>query len=330
MSVLLRAEGLAKRFRVPPRVPGARALWLHAVSGVDVEVRRGTTLALVGESGCGKSTVGRLALGLLRPDAGRVLFDGQELASLRPAALRRLRRRMQVVFQDPLSALNPRRTAGAAVEEPLEIHEPGLSRAERRERALALFERVGIDPSAAGRLPAEFSGGQRQRIVIARALAAGPELVFADEPVSALDVSVQGQILNLLVELQRERGLAYLFVSHDMRIVRHVADDVAVMYLGRIVESGPAPSVLASPRHPYTVALLAAAVRAPRGKRPPPLQGEPPSAFAPPPGCPFEPRCPLALSLGRERARPCREAPPPIEPAKGGSGGHRVRCHFAP
>jgi oligopeptide/dipeptide ABC transporter ATP-binding protein len=326
---LLVADGLARRFRVSARTFAAPARWLHAVCGVDLAVQRGKTLALVGESGCGKSTAGRLALGLLRPDAGRVTFAGEELTALRPGALRRLRRRMQIVFQDPISALNARRTAGAAIEEPLEIHEPGLSRGDRRDRVAALLERVGIDPAAAARYPAEFSGGQRQRIVIARALACGPELVFADEPVSALDVSVQAQILNLLLELQRERGIAYLFVSHDMRTVRHVADDVAVMYLGRIVESGPAPAVLGGPRHPYTRALLAAATRAPVASRPPPLTGEPPSPLSPPPGCPFEPRCALARSFGSEPRRLCREELPPLVSAPGGAPGQLARCHHA-
>ena len=326
---LLLAEGLAKRFRVPARSFAGRSRTLHAVSGVDLAVDAGRTLALVGESGCGKSTAGRLALGLLRPDAGRVRFDGQDLAVLRPGAVRALRRRMQMVFQDPVSALNPRRTAGAAVEEPLEIHEPGLTPSERRDRVAALLSRVGIDPAAAVRHPAEFSGGQRQRILIARALATGPELVFADEPVSALDVSVQAQILNLLVELQRERGMAYLFVSHDMRTVRHVADDLAVMYLGRIVESGPATEVLGAARHPYSRALLAAAARGPAAVRPPPLPGEPPSPLDPPPGCPFEPRCPLSRALGSDRRRRCGAELPSLEGAAGGAPGHRVRCHHA-
>ncbi len=265
---------------------------VRAVDGVSFTVDAGETLGLVGESGSGKSTIGRAVLRLEAPTAGTVTFEGHDLAALEPAALRRLRRRMQVVFQDPHGALNPRRTVGASIAEGLVIH--GLAPArEISARVATLLEEVGLDPSLADRYPHEFSGGQRQRIGIARALAVEPSFIVCDEPVSALDVSIQAQVLNLLLDLRERRGLAYLFIAHDLAVVRQVAHRVAVLYLGTIVELGPARTVIGAPRHPYTRALVSAVPHPDPERRPDRivLTGEPPSPAAPPPGCPFEPRC---------------------------------------
>jgi len=328
MPALIEATGLTKRFPVGGGLLLRARRAVHAVSDVSLAIERGTTLGLVGESGCGKSTVGRLLLGLQRPTAGRVVFDGQDLGALDEEALRKLRRRMQMVFQDPYGALNPRMPIADAVAEPLVIHHPQLSAGERRDRVLQLLGRVGLRADQAQRLPAEFSGGQRQRIVIARALAAEPELLFADEPVSALDVSIQAQIVNLLADLQRERQLSYLFVSHDLKVVRHVAHRVAVMYLGRVVEEAPTEPLFARPRHPYTASLLAAIPDPKRRAAGTPrrllLVGDPPSPIAPPSGCALHPRCPLRPTLGAaDQERCAREAP-----ALAGDG-HRVACHHA-
>jgi oligopeptide/dipeptide ABC transporter ATP-binding protein len=265
---------------------------VRAVDGVSLDVAAGETLGLVGESGSGKSTVGRAVLRLEAPTAGTVHFEGRDLASLAPAELRSTRQRMQVVFQDPLGSLNPRRTIGASIADGLEIHRLAPV-AEIPDRVAALLEEVGLDGSYRHRYPHEFSGGQRQRVGIARALAVAPSFIVCDEPVSALDVSIQAQVLNLLVDLRERRGLAYLFIAHDLAVVRQVAHRVAVMYLGTIVETGPARQVIAVPRHPYTRALVSAV------PQPDPdhqadrivLVGEPPSPSAPPPGCPFAPRC---------------------------------------
>ncbi len=291
---------------------------VRAVDGVSFSVDPGQTLALVGESGCGKTTVGRAVLRLLEPTGGRVCFDGADLLALSGKELRPLRRRMQVVFQDPYGSLNPRLPVSRLVGDGMTLH--GLARGEERTaRVRALLERVGLSPDGYDRYPHEFSGGQRQRIGIARALAVDPDFVVCDEATSALDVSIQAQILNLLQDLQAERGLAYLFISHDLSVVRHVAHDVAVMYLGRIVERAPAGELFGEPRHPYTRALLAA-VPVPRVTErvaPAPLAGEPPSPLAPPPGCPFHPRC----SEVQERCR--GEAPPTVE-----GEGRVVVCHL--
>jgi len=317
---LLAVRGLVKHFPIRrgvlfPRMVGA----VRAVDDVSFTIGRRETLGLVGESGCGKTTTGRLVLRLIEPTGGAVLFEGEDLARLPPAALRRRRRQMQIVFQDPYASLDPRMTVAEIVAEPLAIHGEG-TRAERRARALALIERVGLRPEHAGRYPHEFSGGQRQRIGIARALALAPRLVVCDEPVSALDVSVQAQIINLLQDLQAELGLSYLFVAHDLGVVRTISTRVAVMYLGRIVELAETATLFDRPRHPYTLALLAAVPRAKPGAPPPrPLAGEVPSPIDPPAGCHFHPRCPHAV----ER---CRVEAPALRTL---DSGHSVACHLA-
>jgi oligopeptide/dipeptide ABC transporter ATP-binding protein len=292
---------------------------VRAVDGVSFSVRRGETLGLVGESGCGKSTLGRTLLRLLEPTAGEVLFDGLPVFRLKGPELRALRRRMQFVFQDPAASLDPRMRAEAIVGEGLVIHRIGTP-AERRATVRQLFEQVGLSPAHLRRYPHEFSGGQRQRLGIARALALRPELVICDEPVSALDVSVQAQVVNLLLDLQRAYGLTYLFIAHDLRLVHHVSDRVVVMYLGRIVELGHRDAVYREPLHPYTQALLSAVPRLEPGAPGPRLyvEGEPPSPSAPPPGCRFHPRCP-------KRFDRCSREDPALKPA---AEGRLVACHL--
>jgi len=294
---------------------------VRAVDGVSFEIAQSETLGLVGESGCGKSTVGRTILRLQEPTSGRTVFDGIDVFTLGRVELRRLRRRMQIVFQDPYGSLNPRMRIGDAVAEGIEIHRLA-KRSEIPMRVAALLEEVGLDPGYARRYPHEFSGGQRQRIGIARALAVEPSFVVCDEPVSALDVSVQAQVLNLLVDLQRRRGLSYLFIAHDLAVVRQVAHRVAVMYLGRIVEIGPTEELLRHPRHPYTVALLSAVPEPdPAGqKQRIVLPGDPPSPSTPPPGCPFHPRCFHPLKSDR-----CRSELPLLRQV----GGTQAACHYA-
>jgi peptide/nickel transport system ATP-binding protein len=291
------------------------------VDGVSFEIAQSETLGLVGESGCGKSTVGRTILRLQEPTSGSTVFDGIDVFALGRVELRRLRRRMQIVFQDPYGSLNPRMRIGDAVAEGIEIHRLA-KRSEIPKRVAALLEEVGLDPGYARRYPHEFSGGQRQRIGIARALAVEPSFVVCDEPVSALDVSVQAQVLNLLVDLQRRRGLSYLFIAHDLAVVRQVAHRVAVMYLGRIVEIGRTEDLLRNPRHPYTVALLSAVPEPdPAGqKQRIVLPGDPPSPSTPPPGCPFHPRCFHPLKSDR-----CRSELPLLRPV----GGTQAACHYA-
>jgi oligopeptide/dipeptide ABC transporter ATP-binding protein len=315
---LLVADGLARSYAAPGGAFRRGGPAVRAVRDVSFELRRGETLALVGESGCGKSTTARLVLGLERPDSGTVRFDGADVHALTGSELRSFRRRAQIVFQDPVGSLNPRLRVGDALGEPLRVH--GIvPRQKVQERVAELLGRVGLDPGDAARYPHEFSGGQRQRIGIARALSVEPDLVVADEPVSALDVSVQAQILNLLADLQEELGLTYLFIAHDLAVVRHVARRVAVMYLGRVVETGPCEELFARPLHPYTRALLEAAPRPRPGVRArAPVRGEARPGSAAERGCPFEPRC-----SHPERDEACRAALPPLERKR--EGGY-ARC----
>lgn len=317
---LLEIAGLRKEFPVRRGLLGRLLGTVRAVDGVDLAVSRGECLALVGESGSGKTTIARCALRLVEPTAGSVRFDGEDLLALRPRELRRRRRRFQMVFQDPYGSLNPRQRIGSVVGEPLEVHESGLSRREREERVRELLGTVGLPPEMTGRWPHELSGGQRQRVGIARALAAGPELLAADEPVTALDVSIRGQILSLLEGLRERLGLALLLIAHDMAAVERLADRVAVLYLGRVVEVAPRAELFSRPLHPYTVILLSAVPRPEPGRRRSRivLAGEPPSPLAPPPGCPFHPRCPIA------RTR-CAQDIPPLAEAE---DGHFSACFY--
>jgi oligopeptide transport system ATP-binding protein len=290
--------GLKTYFPVRGGLLGRSAGHVRAVDGVDLTVCRGRTLGLVGESGSGKTTVGRSILRLIDHQEGHAFFDGQDLFALSEAGMRLMRRRMQMIFQDPFSSLNPRMTVGGIVGEPLKVH-TNLGRADRRRRVGELLDRVGLAAGYVNRYPHEFSGGQRQRIGVARALATNPDFIVCDEPVSALDVSIQAQILNLLSDLQQDLGLSYLFIAHNLAVVEHFADEVAVMYLGRIVERAEAGSLYARPAHPYTVSLLSAVPEPDPTRRKPhvPLPGEVPSPINPPTGCHFHPRCPLTRQI---------------------------------
>ncbi|VIO71137.1 ABC transporter ATP-binding protein [Bradyrhizobium ivorense] len=318
MTALLEVEGLVKHFVAARSVFGWATAHVKAVDGVSFTVEAGRTLALVGESGCGKSTVSRLVLRLIEPDAGSVRFEGRDLGTLDAEALRTFRRDAQIIFQDPYASLNPRMTVSQILTEPLALHDL-VPPARRRERVEELLRLVGLEPRFARRYPHEFSGGQRQRIAIARALAVEPKLIICDEPVSALDVSIRSQILNLLRDLQERLKLAYIFVSHDLAVVKHIADRVAVMNLGTIVETADAEALFAAPRHPYSRALLSAIpVPKPRAKRSRiVLEGELPSALNPPAGCRFHTRCPYVIAR-------CRSEEPQL---LADATGHATACH---
>ena len=318
---LLKAESITVEYPVGAGLLG-RGGSLRAVVEVDLTLEAGECHGLVGESGCGKSSLGRALLRLTEVAHGRIEFEGTDITRLSAKKLRPIRRRMQMIFQDPQASLNPRFTVAQAVAEPLAIHKLEPNRAARAKRVLALLKDVGLDESMADRYPHELSGGQRQRVGVARALAVDPSFIVADEPVSALDVSVQAQLLNLIEDLRAQRELAFLFISHDLRVVRHLCDQVSVMYLGRIVERAPTATLFKTPRHPYTQALLRALPSlepgAPKADR---LAGEVPSPLDPPKGCPFHPRCPE-----KDRPEACFEKPPPLESS---GEDHHVACYVA-
>jgi len=317
MTALVKAERLSMHFKQQRRKV------VRAVTEVDLSIEPGETLGLVGESGCGKSTLGRTLLRLYEPTAGTITLDGTDVTHMSQRALRPLRRTMQMIFQDPYASLNPRMTIGAAIAEPLVIHGLVASDAERTARVKELLAKVGLRDDAAGRYPHEFSGGQRQRVGIARALAVKPRFIVCDEPISALDVSIQAQIVNLLQDLQAAEGLTYLFISHDLKIVQHVSTRVAVMYLGRIVELAAAPMLYKDPKHPYTIALLSAVPRVGAGETRERviLQGDVPSPLAPPSGCAFHPRCPV-----KDKPDACFKVVPQLRVLSNGSS---AACHVA-
>jgi oligopeptide/dipeptide ABC transporter ATP-binding protein len=321
MSVLVDVRGVSKTFVDTTLRVGPRRAPVRAVDTVSFQIHRGETLAVVGESGCGKSTLGRLLLHLIEMSEGSVIFDGQDMGTLSREGLRRMRQRMQMVFQDPFGSLSPRRTVADIIAEPMDSFGLSGSRKERREKVARLLELVGLPPSYMDRRPRQFSGGQRQRIGIARAISVDPSFIVADEPVSALDVSIQAQIINLMQDLQRQKGFSFLFIAHDLAVVRHVADRVAVMYLGRIVELGTKDQIYSAPHHPYTEALLSAAPRIDRQAKSNRiiLTGDVPSPSRVPAGCAFRTRCPLATDICAQE-RPELTA---VEP------GRTVACHHA-
>jgi oligopeptide/dipeptide ABC transporter ATP-binding protein len=320
VAALLEASDLVKQYRLR-RSGGRAARAIRAVDGVSVQIGAGTTFGLVGESGCGKTTLGRLLLRLEHPTAGRIDFAGEDWLAKRGGQLRAARKHVQAIFQDPLGSLDPRRTAAQAITEALTAHGMGADSAGRATRTAELLELVGLRVDVGRRYPHELSGGQRQRVTIARAIAVEPKFIVCDEAVSALDVSVQAQIINLLSDLQDSLGMSYLFISHNLATVRHLADMVGVMYLGRIVEQAPADEIFSAPAHPYTEALLAAVpVPDPAARTPAKLAGDPVSAASLPSGCRFRLRCPRAAAI-------CAEQEPSLSPLAG-SAGRRVACHF--
>ena len=323
---LVEARDLVKHFPITRGILFRRRVGaVKAVDGVSFEVRHGETLGLVGETGCGKSTTARMVMRLLSATSGQVIFDGEDVTDLKGKRLKATRREMQMIFQDPYSSLNPRKTIGSVIAEPFAIHGLLPDKAERKRAVQELMETVGLNPEHYNRYPHEFSGGQRQRIGVARALAFRPKLIVCDEPVSALDVSIQAQIINLLADLQAELGLTYIFIAHDLSVVRHVSNNVAVMYLGRVTEIAPVEQLWQHPRHPYTDALLSAVPipdpdKSSRRERII-LAGDVPSPISPPSGCRFHPRCPKA-------APTCVETVPELEPRLGDEGNHLAACHF--
>jgi oligopeptide/dipeptide ABC transporter ATP-binding protein len=319
---LLEVKELTKHFPVRGGLLRRVVAQVKAVDGVSFSLEAGRTLGLVGESGCGKSTLGRAILQLQRPTSGQVILEGEDLVRTSPRRLLEMRREMQIIFQDPFASLSPRRTVAQTIREPLEVHRIGTP-AERNAKVEELLQVVGMRPAVMDRYPHEFSGGQRQRIGIARALALNPKLIVADEPVSALDVSVRAQVLNLIARLQRERGISFLFISHDLSVVEHVSDHVGVMYLGKLVELAPAHEIYRDPRHPYTQALLSAVpVPDPKRKsRRMVLTGDVPSPMDPPPGCPFHKRCPKVMDI-------CPKVVPPVVDVGTAERPHRVACHL--
>jgi len=329
---ILRIDNLVKHFPLTQGIVFKKQVGaVKAIDGVSFEIFPGETLGLVGESGCGKSTVAKVLLGLEKPTAGQVFYKGRDIASMSRSEVRKWRRQVQIIFQDPYSSLNPRMTVGDIVAEPWEIHPDVVPPKDRRRKAEELLQRVGLNPEYLNRYPHQFSGGQRQRIGIARALALEPEIIVCDEPVSALDVSVQAQVINLVEDLQAELGLAYIFIAHDLSVVRHISDRVAVMYLGKIVETGTEADVYERPSHPYTQALLSAVPHhdpAMRGKRPRILlTGDVPSPTDPPSGCRFRTRCPkFANELTDDQRQKCIDEEPPLVER---DGGHPSACHWA-
>jgi oligopeptide/dipeptide ABC transporter ATP-binding protein len=326
---LLTVNDLRVYFPITGGVLRRRTGWVKAVDGVDFHIDRGETLGLVGESGSGKTTIGRTIVRITEPISGSVRLGGQDLLALKGEELRRRRRRFQMVFQDPYSSLDPRQTVGEILAEPLRVHRLAAGKA-RTARVAELLTLVGLDPAFVERYPHEFSGGQRQRIGIARALAVEPDLIICDEPISALDVSIQAQVINLLERLQGDLGLTYLFIAHDLAVVRHIADRVAVMYLGKIVEIAPAPTLYKDPLHPYTVALLSAVpvpdARTERARRRVILKGDIPSPANPPTGCRFHTRCWLRERLGNPEI--CQTTDPPLAPTEETGPDQSVACHF--
>ena len=316
---LLRVKNLKKYFPIRGGLLSREVARVHAVDDVSFDIMPGETLGLVGESGCGKSTTGRTILRLIEPTSGEVSFQGKNVTTLDKRSLRSLRKEMQIIFQDPYASLNPRMTVGSIIGEALVIHKLAASRRQREERVVQLLETTGLSADHLRRYPHQFSGGQRARIGIARALAVKPEFLVCDESVAALDVSIQAQVLNLFTELRAALNLTYLFISHDLGVVRFISDRVVVMYLGRVVESAPADEIFARPNHPYTIALLGEVGKIQPGKRTfVPIKGEIPSPLDPPRGCHFHPRCPFAMDKCREAAPPLREIAP----------GHRSACYL--